>query len=100
MYPLDLNNIPEGVWIRREGETIILGSARPPLSFANLFTLAMGLGLLILVILPLIPPFNWIKLFIGIVCLVIGGFILLAELGNIEFRLHANKGIFSRALET
>ena len=87
MHHLGLNNIPEGLWIRREDETIILGCSRPPLSFTNYYTIAIGLGLSSLICLPIVTPFDWLKLVIGIVTGFMGISILIAELGDVEFRL-------------
>lgn len=94
MQNLDLDNIPEGIWIRREDETIILGSNRAPLSLSNYFTIAIGLGFSSLICLPILTPLDWLKLVIGFIAFFIGISILITELGDVEFRLKIQEGSF------
>ena len=65
---LNLDNIPNGVWLRKEGDTIILGSSRPPLSLINFYTLVIAFALISIIILPFATPFDWFKLGIGLFC--------------------------------
>ena len=94
---LDLDNLPKNLWIRREGETVIVGSERRPIALINLVPIFIALGMISVLILGLYR-LDWVLLIIGLITGFIGTSILIAEFGAIEFRLKEKKGVFFQGI--
>lgn len=100
--PLDLDNIPEGTWVRRKGDTVIIGASLKDKLGENLF-----IGLIALLMTSLFIYITSIKLTNDEISIYFGGFIivfclyllffmlyraLISLFGRVEIRLYETEG--------
>ena len=97
--PIDLDKTPKGPWIRRAGNTIIIGAIlREAIVFNLIFAIFWSLGMLVLPIGLLFG--NWIMILVGFPFFLVGIWLwksaLMSLLGHVEIKLDYDQGtVFS-----
>lgn len=100
--PLDIDNIPKGTWVRRKGDTIIIGASLKDSLIENLFTWSFSLAvtLLFLYIIPSQIMQGELSIYFGGAIILLSLFpfcfllnrVLMALLGHLEICLEKAEG--------